>query len=208
MQTTNYRVVFSGDELYHHGILGQKWGIRRYQNPDGTLTDAGRKRYYKELRKTVTNNDYRSQATKMRNDLDKEVGGDKGTSKARLKEIKRLRNEETEEENKLQLRKAVNPNKWVKEDNRKAALAVGATAGTAAALSAAGHKISLSSLASFSGNLGSTAAKSAIAAMGAGVVGTTLAGSVAFTVGSLATAYILDKYGNTDVRDLFRRRAN
>lgn len=32
-------------ELYHHGIQGQKWGRRRYQNPDGTLTPAGRKRY-------------------------------------------------------------------------------------------------------------------------------------------------------------------
>ena len=31
-------------ELYHHGIKGQKWGIRRYQNPDGTLTALGRKR--------------------------------------------------------------------------------------------------------------------------------------------------------------------
>lgn len=32
-------------ELYHHGILGQKWGVRRYQNSDGSLTDEGRKRY-------------------------------------------------------------------------------------------------------------------------------------------------------------------
>lgn len=31
-------------ELYHHGILGMHWGIRRYQNPDGTLTEAGRRR--------------------------------------------------------------------------------------------------------------------------------------------------------------------
>lgn len=31
-------------ELYHHGVLGQKWGVRRYQNKDGTLTDEGRKR--------------------------------------------------------------------------------------------------------------------------------------------------------------------
>ena len=34
-------------ELYlaHHGIKGQQWGVRRYQNPDGTLTEAGKKRY-------------------------------------------------------------------------------------------------------------------------------------------------------------------
>jgi hypothetical protein len=32
-------------ELYHHGIKGQKWGIHRYQNPDGTLTEAGKERY-------------------------------------------------------------------------------------------------------------------------------------------------------------------
>ena len=31
--------------LSHHGIKGQKWGIRRYQNEDGTLTDAGKARY-------------------------------------------------------------------------------------------------------------------------------------------------------------------
>ena len=32
------------DELYHHGVPGQRWGFRRYQNPDGTLTPAGRRR--------------------------------------------------------------------------------------------------------------------------------------------------------------------
>lgn len=38
-------------ELTHHGILGMKWGVRRYQNEDGTLTEAGKKRYNQKLEK-------------------------------------------------------------------------------------------------------------------------------------------------------------
>lgn len=33
------------NELSHYGILGQKWGIRRFQNPDGSYTAEGKKRY-------------------------------------------------------------------------------------------------------------------------------------------------------------------
>lgn len=38
-------------ELKHWGVKGQKWGVRRYQNKDGTLTPAGQKRYNKEMEK-------------------------------------------------------------------------------------------------------------------------------------------------------------
>ena len=37
------------NELYHYGILGQRWGIRRYQRKDGTLTTAGKKRYGNDI---------------------------------------------------------------------------------------------------------------------------------------------------------------
>ena len=40
-----YNYTPSSDELYHHGIKGQKWGKRRFQNQDGSLTPAGRERY-------------------------------------------------------------------------------------------------------------------------------------------------------------------
>lgn len=37
-------------ELKHHGIKGQRWGVRRFQNPDGSLTWAGRRRLKKQIK--------------------------------------------------------------------------------------------------------------------------------------------------------------
>ena len=52
------------NELYHHGIKGQKWGIRRYQNKDGSLTPTGKKRQAEEIKNLNRVGTYARNATK------------------------------------------------------------------------------------------------------------------------------------------------
>ena len=61
MNNESYYILTSDGELYHYGIKGQKWGVRRYQNKDGSLTPKGKKRY--------SNKEIRQDRAAIRNEL-------------------------------------------------------------------------------------------------------------------------------------------
>lgn len=60
----------SSDELYHFGVKGQRWGVRRYQNKDGTRTSAGKKR---EKQKTHEGNTKKSNRKKVSAEVKKKI---------------------------------------------------------------------------------------------------------------------------------------
>ena len=53
-------------ELAHHGILGMKWGVRRYTNPDGSLTEEGKIRYGSASKDEMLRDLNRMQATEKK----------------------------------------------------------------------------------------------------------------------------------------------
>lgn len=77
MTQSKKEVIRVNNELQHHGVKGQKWGVRRFQNSDGSLTNEGRRRY--------SNDDFKNAKKKI--DKGKEVVD--GATKAKKKAVEK-----------------------------------------------------------------------------------------------------------------------
>ena len=118
-------VAYDQDYLAHHGIMGMKWGVRRYQNYDGSYTQAGMKRYNKSM----------SNYEKAKSDYDSsKANGSKGDPLKKRK-VKEAKNQLEKDYKHLKLDKMADKGKeryqkgqTITEGNEKIALARKATA--------------------------------------------------------------------------------
>lgn len=108
-------------ELYHHGILGQKWGVRRYQNQDGSYTAAGKERYGIEDGKRRS---LKSYALEYKDRMDnksryKRIKKNQNLDTMSYEEMKRL-NDREQLKGQIQWQQKQNdPNNWKKQLGRE-----------------------------------------------------------------------------------------
>ena len=91
-------------ELYHHGIKGQKWGIRRYQNEDGSLTTEGMKRY------SLGGSAY-ILARKLNKDVERQNAEDAEKYNKQKKELKNKMKEASSKDEKILLKEELHQKK-------------------------------------------------------------------------------------------------
>lgn len=107
---SNWAVLHDNEtnELYHWGIKGMKWGIRRYQNPDGTLTEEGKMRYRKDRGYTSSFEEARANANRMIKDhrLQKDIMNKVEKDLPELKRAADIYNDNETKMNKLFEKKA------------------------------------------------------------------------------------------------------
>ena len=100
-------VIIKESELYHHGIKGMKWGIRRFQNPDGTYTEAGKRLRQRQANSAKARQEAREarqerrtiakEAREERRTIAKEAREERRREAAAAKEQKRIEAEEAKE---------------------------------------------------------------------------------------------------------------
>lgn len=109
---------FDQDELQHHGTKGMRWGVRRYQNKDGSLTPAGKKRYNKEMDKLKAEEQkLKAEQKVLSNKKKTQAKFDKLDEKKADLEAKRkaLKDEEAAMKSGKKDKKPENPNETVEE---------------------------------------------------------------------------------------------
>lgn len=142
----------SNNELYHHGVKGMKWGVRRFQNPDGSLTEKGIKRY---AQKGYAQDSYKSNKNVAGKIWDKTTGAhkiagetmynlsSKKANKARAEQYLVEKNRGTKRNTKKSTEQSENTTtKKSLSDKQKRAIKVGAAAVGTALAAYGGYKLS------------------------------------------------------------------